>query len=89
MNKLTAAILVAGAAAAAGYIVSKVMKDKKNPCDSDAFDEEYCGSDCDCCDEELDVIIPAEETDDTAEDAVETEETSESSAEADEEMPEE
>lgn len=69
MNKLSIAVLVAGTAAVTGFIVSKVMKNKKKCADSEFFDEDY--NDCCCdscaCEEDLDVVIPAEEADDCVE----------------------
>ncbi|MCD8187936.1 MAG: hypothetical protein LUD57_04865 [Ruminococcus sp.] len=83
MNKLTVAALAAGAVAAAGFVVSKIVKDKKKPASEDLYDEDYCNSCCgDCCEEDLDVVIPAEDTDDAVEDiSVEVQDTAGESCE--------
>lgn len=68
MNKLSIAVLIAGTAAVTGYVVSKMMQ-KKKASDKDIFDEnydDYCCEPC-SCEDDLDVVIPAEETEDCAE----------------------
>lgn len=69
MNKLSIAVLVAGTAAVTGYIVSKVMKNKTKTSNQDLFDDEY--NDCCCdscaCEEDLDVVIPDEDSEDCTE----------------------
>lgn len=94
MNKLSIAVIIAGTAAVTGYVVSKVLKNKKKTAGSELFDEDYNGCCCDpsACDEDLDVVIPAEETEDCAEavgEAVEkAEETVEKAVDAVEEAAE-
>ena len=67
MNKLTIAALIAGTAAVTGVIVSKVMKYKKKSSQPLFDDCDDCCCDSCACEEDLDVIIPAEETEDCAE----------------------
>ena len=71
MNKLAIAVLVAGTAAVTGVVVSKMMKNKKKP--NTDFLDDY--DDCCCeCGDSLDVVIPAEDDENCAEelsDAVE------------------
>lgn len=69
MNKLSIAALIAGTAAVTGFVVSKVLKNKKRNAGDELFGEEYDDCCCDpcACGEDLDVVIPAEETDDCAE----------------------
>lgn len=93
MNKLSIAALVAGTAAVTGFVVSKILKNKKKESDSDIFDESYDGCCCDpsACEDDLDVVIPAEETDDCAETVKEdvekaVEDVNETAEDADEEV---
>lgn len=69
MNKLSIAAIIAGTAAVTGVVVSKILKNKKKEIDTELFEDDY--NDCCCdsctCEEDLDVVIPAEETDDCAE----------------------
>lgn len=88
MNKLSIAVLIAGTAAVTGYVVSKMMKNKKKEAEKDIFDEnydDYCCEPC-ACEEDLDVVIPAEEAEDCAE---KIEEAAEEVAEAAEDAVEE
>lgn len=81
MNKLSIALLIAGTAAATGFVVTKMLQNKKKS-ETDLFDE------CDClCEDDLDVVIPDE---DCAEDCAEAvEDAAEEVAEAVEEAVEE
>lgn len=83
MNKLSIAALIAGTAAVTGFVVSRVLKNKKRNTGGELFDEEY--NDCCCdscaCGEDLDVVIPAEETEDCAEAVSETVEKAEDAVE--------
>lgn len=70
MNKLSIAALVAGTAALTGFIVSKVIKNKKKTASTDdVWDDDFDGQCCDgcACESDLDVVIPAEDTDDCSE----------------------
>lgn len=79
MNKLSIAALIAGTAAVTGFVVSKVLKNKKRSTDEELFGEEYDDCCCDscACGEDLDVVIPAEETEDCAETVGEADEKAE------------
>ncbi len=91
MNKLSIALLVAGTAAATGFVVSHVLKGKKKSMGSELFDDcDDCCCDACTCEEDLDVVIPAEEAEDCAEEIKEAvEEAAEEVAEAVEEAVEE
>lgn len=65
MSKLAIAALVA-AAGAAGFVAAKVIKEKKKASENEFFEENY-NEDCFDCEENLDVVVPAEETEDAAE----------------------
>lgn len=70
MNKLSIAALVAGTAVVTGFIVSKVvMNKKKTTSTDDVWDDDFNDQCCDgcACDGDIDVVIAAEETDDCAE----------------------
>lgn len=83
MSKLAIAALIAGTAAITGYVVSRSMKNKKRP-DPDLFDD--CDDDCCCeCGDSLDVIIPAEDDENCAEELSETAEEAAAEAESAEE----
>ncbi|MBQ8296316.1 MAG: YtxH domain-containing protein [Ruminococcus sp.] len=87
MNKLSIAVLIAATAAATGYVVSKVMKNKQSAdLYEDDFENDCC---CGCDDDELD-IIPAEDCEDTAEEIMDVaEDVLEDAAEAVEDAVEE
>lgn len=90
MNRLSIALLVAGTAAVTGYVVSKVIKNKKNTSGSELFDDcDDCCCDSCSCDDDLDVIIPAEETEDCAEAVEDAAEVAEEAVEAVEDSVEE
>lgn len=79
MKKLSVALLVAGAAAVTGFIVSAVMKEKKKSSHTELFDD--CITDPCTTNEDLDVVIPTEETAETPETAIESEENAAAASE--------
>ena len=70
MNKLSIAALIAGTAVVTGFIVSKVIANKKKTAPTDdIWDDDFDAQCCDgcCCDEDIDVVIAGENTGDCAE----------------------
>lgn len=84
MKKLSIIAIIVGTAAATALFITKAFQKEK--CNKNLFDDEYDDDCCDCdscaCESELDVVIPAQDTEDNAEAPVdEAEEKAEKTAE--------
>lgn len=83
MKKLSIIAIIVGTAAATALFITKAFQKKK--CNKNLFDDEYddcCDCDSCACESELDVVIPAQDTEDNAEAPVdEAEEKAEKTAE--------
>ena len=85
MNKLSIAGLVAGTAVVTGFIVSKVIANKKKTAPTDdIWDDDFDAQCCDgcCCDEDIDVVSAGENTGDCAEAVSEAADEASESAES-------
>ena len=75
MKKLSIIAIIVGTAAATALFITKAFQKKK--CNKNLFDDEYDDDCCDCdscaCESELDVVIPAQDTEDNAEAPVDEE----------------